>query len=222
MCPAARLAGSQGDGRLQADGEQHGPIRPERVGRLGTDHLRQRRVCGQQGLEDARRQGIPRRTGADRRPDRHAGRLCQRPGPHRLGHARHAAAVHAAHRGRSNGKPKDSRVMPRIYQQVDWSCGGDGIIVRENIRTVARPARQEDRAGAELALPLLRAEHAGVRRRAAVRSRDGLHARPRSKRPRPSTPTRILPPPSPGLPISTTWRRSRATDCWSPPPPPTS
>ncbi len=35
------------------------------------------------------------------------------------------------------GRPKDSRVMPRVYQQVDWSNGGDGIVVRENIRTVA-------------------------------------------------------------------------------------
>ena len=35
------------------------------------------------------------------------------------------------------GKPKDSRVMPRIYQQIDWSNGGDGIVVRENIKTVA-------------------------------------------------------------------------------------
>ena len=32
---------------------------------------------------------------------------------------------------------KDSRVMPRIYQQVDWSNGGDGIVVRDNIKTVA-------------------------------------------------------------------------------------
>ena len=32
---------------------------------------------------------------------------------------------------------KDSRVMPRIYQQIDWSNGGDGIVVRENIKTVA-------------------------------------------------------------------------------------
>ena len=31
----------------------------------------------------------------------------------------------------------DNRVMPRIYQQVDWSNGGDGIVVRENIKTVA-------------------------------------------------------------------------------------
>jgi NitT/TauT family transport system substrate-binding protein len=29
---------------------------------------------------------------------------------------------------------KDSRTMPRIYQQVDWSNGGDGIVVREEIK----------------------------------------------------------------------------------------
>ncbi|MHB1035066.1 MAG: phosphate ABC transporter substrate-binding/OmpA family protein [Pirellulales bacterium] len=34
-------------------------------------------------------------------------------------------------------KAGDSRVMPRIYQQIDWSNGGDGIVVRENIKTVA-------------------------------------------------------------------------------------
>jgi NitT/TauT family transport system substrate-binding protein len=32
---------------------------------------------------------------------------------------------------------KDSRVMPRVYQQIDWSNGGDGIVVRENVKTVA-------------------------------------------------------------------------------------
>jgi len=37
----------------------------------------------------------------------------------------------------STGKPRDSRVMPRIFQQVDWSNGGDGIVVREHIKTVA-------------------------------------------------------------------------------------
>lgn len=31
---------------------------------------------------------------------------------------------------------RDSRVMPRVYQQVDWSNGGDGIVVRESIKTV--------------------------------------------------------------------------------------
>src|SRR6195256_6231269 len=35
------------------------------------------------------------------------------------------------------GLRKDSRVMPRIYQQIDWSNGGDGIVVRESVKTVA-------------------------------------------------------------------------------------
>src|SRR5436309_1455004 len=35
------------------------------------------------------------------------------------------------------GLRKDSRVMPRVYQQVDWSNGGDGIVVRDSIRTMA-------------------------------------------------------------------------------------
>ncbi|MCP4786456.1 MAG: OmpA family protein [Fuerstiella sp.] len=36
-----------------------------------------------------------------------------------------------------SGEPRDSRIMPRIFQQVDWSNGGDGIVVRNNIKTVA-------------------------------------------------------------------------------------
>ena len=35
------------------------------------------------------------------------------------------------------GLRKDTRVMPRIYQQVDWSNGGDGIVVREAIKTMS-------------------------------------------------------------------------------------
>jgi NitT/TauT family transport system substrate-binding protein len=35
------------------------------------------------------------------------------------------------------GLRKDSRVMPRIYQQVDWSNGGDGIVVRDTVKTMA-------------------------------------------------------------------------------------
>jgi ABC-type nitrate/sulfonate/bicarbonate transport system substrate-binding protein len=35
------------------------------------------------------------------------------------------------------GLRRDSRVMPRIYQQVDWSNGGDGIVVREAIKTMS-------------------------------------------------------------------------------------
>jgi len=34
----------------------------------------------------------------------------------------------------ADGKPIDSRAMPRIYQQVDWSAGGDGIVVRDSIK----------------------------------------------------------------------------------------
>ncbi|MCA9687035.1 MAG: hypothetical protein KC457_33015, partial [Myxococcales bacterium] len=32
---------------------------------------------------------------------------------------------------------KDSRAMPRIFQQIDWSNGGDGIVVRDDIKTMA-------------------------------------------------------------------------------------
>src|SRR5215831_7027414 len=35
------------------------------------------------------------------------------------------------------GLRKDSRVMPRVYQQVDWSNGGDGIVVRDTVKTTA-------------------------------------------------------------------------------------
>jgi NitT/TauT family transport system substrate-binding protein len=31
---------------------------------------------------------------------------------------------------------KDSRTMPRVYQQIDWSNGGDGIVCREAIKSV--------------------------------------------------------------------------------------
>lgn len=37
----------------------------------------------------------------------------------------------------ASGEARDSRIMPRIFQQVDWSNGGDGIVVRDNIKTVA-------------------------------------------------------------------------------------
>lgn len=32
---------------------------------------------------------------------------------------------------------RDPRTMPRVYQQIDWSNGGDGIVVREGIKDVA-------------------------------------------------------------------------------------
>jgi NitT/TauT family transport system substrate-binding protein len=35
------------------------------------------------------------------------------------------------------GLHKDSRTMPRVFQQIDWSNGGDGIVVREAIKTMS-------------------------------------------------------------------------------------
>jgi NitT/TauT family transport system substrate-binding protein len=35
------------------------------------------------------------------------------------------------------GLKKDPRTMPRVFQQIDWSNGGDGIVVRDTIKTVA-------------------------------------------------------------------------------------
>ena len=35
------------------------------------------------------------------------------------------------------GLRRDTRVMPRVFQQVDWSNGGDGIVVRDTIKTMA-------------------------------------------------------------------------------------
>ena len=32
---------------------------------------------------------------------------------------------------------RDSRTMPRIYQQIDWSNGGDGIVCRNTVKNVA-------------------------------------------------------------------------------------
>jgi len=32
---------------------------------------------------------------------------------------------------------RDPRTMPRVYQQIDWSNGGDGIVAREAIKSVA-------------------------------------------------------------------------------------
>ncbi|HUQ05215.1 MAG TPA: phosphate ABC transporter substrate-binding/OmpA family protein [Kofleriaceae bacterium] len=36
-----------------------------------------------------------------------------------------------------DGLKRDARTMPRVFHQVDWSNGGDGIVVRENIKSVS-------------------------------------------------------------------------------------
>ncbi len=35
------------------------------------------------------------------------------------------------------GLKKDPRTMPRVFHQVDWSNGGDGIVVRDTIKTIS-------------------------------------------------------------------------------------
>ncbi len=37
---------------------------------------------------------------------------------------------------KKDGSPIDSRVMPRIFQQVDWSNGGDGIVARNGVKSI--------------------------------------------------------------------------------------
>ncbi len=50
------------------------------------------------------------------------------------------------------GLQKDSRIMPRIFQQVDWSNGGDGIVIRRS--AAANPAKPTigDLRGKKIAL----------------------------------------------------------------------
>jgi ABC-type nitrate/sulfonate/bicarbonate transport system substrate-binding protein len=35
-----------------------------------------------------------------------------------------------------NRLSRDPRTMPRVYQQIDWSNGGDGVVARESIKSV--------------------------------------------------------------------------------------
>src|SRR5215470_17685516 len=36
-----------------------------------------------------------------------------------------------------NRLSRDPRTMPRVFQQIDWSNGGDGVVVREAIKSVS-------------------------------------------------------------------------------------
>ena len=127
-------------------------------------------------------------------------------------HARHGAPLPRELRrcaGQSQGKPDHAADLPagRLLQRRRRHRGP-----REH-QDGRRPAGQEDGAGPELALALLRAEHAGRRRRAAVGSADGLHRGRLPGRGRVQRPERTSPPASRGRRTSTTWRRPRATGC---------
>ena len=70
---------------------------------------------------------------------------------------------------------KDSRSAPRVYQQVDWSSGGDGIVVRGNIASVADLKGKTDRLRAELAVAVLHQQPAAERRHPALRREAQVH-----------------------------------------------
>ena len=155
--------------QLHADERPHGAVRHQRVGRLGADHLRQQRLQAGQGVEDARRQGLQSRARADRRPRRDARRLRRRQAPHRLGDARHGAALP---RRAAQGHARDAAHLPagrlverRRRHRRARSDQDDG-----------RPAREDGRARAELAVALLPPERADQRRRAAGGSAVQVHA----------------------------------------------
>ena len=166
---ATQAARGQGHLQLQADGRPHRAVRDQRLGRLEPDHLRQQRLQAGQGVEDAGRQGLQGRARADRRSGRDARRLRRRQPPRRLGDARHAAALP---RGAAQGLARHAAHLPA------------GRLVERRRRhrrprrdqDDGRPARQDGRARAELAVALLRAERADQRRRAAGGSRVQVHA----------------------------------------------
>ena len=89
-----------------------------------------------------------------------------------------------------NGDPIDSRVMPRIFQQIDWSNGGDGIVARNGISSIG-----DLRGKRSCSLKTLRRSIsfstcsftvAYSLQKLILSTRQTL-----SKRPRPSTPTRV-------------------------------
>ena len=116
----------------------------------------------------------------------------------------------------AQGNPRDSRIMPRVYQQVDFSNGGDGIVVRENIKTAA------DLRGKKLVLAQNSPSHyfalnmlvsGGVQPPEVqmIFTEDAFQAAAAFNA---DTRRKTSPAASRGPPTFTTWRRSRATACW--------
>ena len=208
--PAHAAARGQGHLRLQAAGRPHGALRASTSGPAG------RRSSWPTTASSRARSGR-RPSGKDFKvelvliDDPVAMRDAYAAGDVHIGwaHARHGAALRRSGcaRTRASCRASTSRSTGRTAATAS-SCAThqDG----------GRPARQDGRAGAELAVALLRAQHAGQRRRAAVRSRVQVH---RGRLPGGrgvQRATRTSPASSAGRPTSTTSRRSRATGCWSP------
>ncbi len=106
--------------------------------------------------------------------------------------------------------------MPRIFQQIDWSNGGDGIVVRENIKTVAdlrdkKLVLAQNSPSQYFALNMLVAGGVQPSEVDMIYTNDAFEAAAAFA----ADKQRASPAPSPGRPTSTTWRRPRATACWS-------
>ena len=120
-----------------------------------------------------------------------------------------------------SGKPRDSRVMPRIFQQIDWSNGGDGIVVRDDIKTVA------DLRGKKVVLAQNSPSHyflLNMLVAGGVQPCEVEHDLHRGRLPSAAAfnAQNDAAAPFPGRPISTIWPTSKATACWSPRKRPTS
>ena len=128
---AREAARGQGHLQLQADGGPHRPLRDQRLGRLEPDHPTPTTASSR-----ARSWKTP--GGKDFKVE-----LVLIDDPVAMRDAYAAGNVHVGWATLDmlplflEGLRKDSRVMPRVYQQVDWSNGGDGIVVRETIKTMA-------------------------------------------------------------------------------------
>ena len=168
--PAEKLPPVKGTAAYKPLQEQHRPVRAQRLGRLGADRPGQQRFQGRQGMEDGRRQAVQGRSRPDRQPGPDARRLRRWRGPYRLGDARHGAAVPRELRrcpGQPAGQPDHAPDLPagRFLQRRRRRRRP-----REH-QDRGRPPGQEAGPGPELAVALLRPQHAGLRRRAAVRGR---------------------------------------------------
>jgi hypothetical protein len=122
-------AGRQRHLQLHAHGEPHGAVRHQRLGGLGPI------IYANNGFKPGRSGSRPpaRSSSSSSCSSTIRSPCATRTPPARstsVGHARHDPAV-------SRGPAQGHRVMPRVYQQVDWSNGGDGIVVRETVKTMA-------------------------------------------------------------------------------------
>ena len=104
--------------------------------------------------------------------------------------------------------------MPRVYQQVDFSNGGDGIVVRESIKTAAdlrgkKMVLAQNSPSHYFALNMLVSGGVQPPEVKMIFTEDAFQAAAAF-----NCAARRSPAACRGRRISTTWPRSRATACW--------